>query len=65
MRKNYFLTINSPLHDLIISPHVKHLKKLPKKVFSAMQSFFMKKFPHTSQGRRRNTMLYLQIFSHF
>ena len=34
----------SPLHDLIISLHVKHLPiNLPQNVFSPMQSFFKKK----------------------
>ena len=33
-----------PLHDLIISPHIKYLpKNFPKQVCSPMQSFFMKK----------------------
>ena len=33
-----------PLHDLIISPHVKHPhKNFQKKVFSLVQSFFIKK----------------------
>ena len=56
----------APLHDLIISPHVKHpLKNLPKKVCYPMQSFFMKKVSPYFVGGRGDTMLYLQIYSHF
>ena len=34
------------LHDLIISPHVKHPPiNFPKKICSAMQSFYTKKVP--------------------
>ena len=55
-----------PLHDLVISPHVKHLpKNLPKKVFSPMQSFFIKKFFLTFQ-RIEETLCFIFIsFSHF
>ena len=55
------------LLDLIISPHVQHLPiNLPKKVFSPMRSFFAKKrsSPILCRGRR-DTMLYLHIFSNF
>ena len=60
------LTTITPLHDLIISPHVKHpLKNLPQKFCSPMQSFFKKKVsPYFVRGRG-DTTLYLQIFSHF
>ena len=38
------LTINFPLHDLIISPHVKHSSiNLLKIFYSVMQNFFTKK----------------------
>ena len=44
--KCIFETFCPPLHDLIISPHLKHHPiNLPKKVCSPMQSFFKKKFP--------------------
>ena len=55
-----------PLHDLIISPHIKYLpKNFPKQVCSPMQSFFMKKVSPYFVGRRGDTMLYLQIYSDF
>ena len=60
------LAITSPLHDLIISLYVKHPpKNFPKKVSSPMQTFFMKNVSPYFVGERGDTMLYLQIFSHF
>ena len=57
--------LTSPLHDLIIGSHVKHLPiNLLEKVYSPMQSFFKKKFPPYLVGGRGDTMLYLHIFSH-
>ena len=63
--KYIFETCPSPLHDLIISPHVKHLPiNLLKKV-SPMQSFFKKKVPpYFPGGGGGDTMLYCHIFSH-
>ena len=55
------------LLDLIISPHVQHPPiNFPKKVFSPMRSFFALKrsSPILCRGRR-DTMLYLHIFSNF
>ena len=41
-----------PLHDLIISPHVKHPpKNFPKQFCAPMQSFFMKTFSLYFVGR--------------
>ena len=58
--------LTSPVHDLIISPHVEHpTKDLTKKVCSPMQRFFMKKVPPCFAGGREDTMLYLEIFSYF
>ena len=59
--------LNPPLlHNLFITPHVKHpLQNLPKKVCSPMQIFFMKKVAPYFVGGRGDTMLYLQIFSYF
>ena len=54
-----------PLHDNIISPHVKHPPiNFPKKSFPT-QSFFTKKVPPYFVERRGNTMLYFHIFPHF
>ena len=41
----------SPLHDLMISPHVKHSAiKLLKNICSLMQSFFLEKVPSNFWG---------------
>ena len=60
-------TFPPPLHDLIISLDVKHpSKNMPKNVCSPMQSFFKKKVPPYFGGEGGvDTMLYLNIFSHF
>ena len=56
-------TFPPSLHDLIISPHVKHPPppiNLPKRVCFPMQSLFKKNPPHTFWGG--HTMFYLHIF---
>ena len=60
---NHLISI---LHDLIISPHVKHSPiNLPQYVSSPMQSFFAENVSLYFVGESGDTMMYLHIFFHF
>ena len=44
--KMHFRNFSSLLHDVVISPHLKHRPiNMPKRVWSPMQNFFKKKVP--------------------
>ena len=47
-RVNHYFLPPSPMHDLIISPHVKHPPKIAQKKFvPPCKAFLRKKFPYT------------------
>ena len=56
-----------PLHDLIISPHVKHPpKNYPKKsLFSHAKLFYEKSIPILCREQRRHYALFINLFPFF
>ena len=55
-----------PLHDLVISPYVKHPPlNLPQNFVPPCQAFLRKKFPHTWQGEEETLCLAFITFPIF